>query len=237
MAIGQKTRKHLWAKSGNRCAFCLCELFQEVVPNIHSNIGEECHIISSKEDGPRHKHLINGYDGFDNLILLCSIHHKWIDDLPETFTEEVVRFLKTQHEIKVKDSIKDENEKSEKPQFISIITSGKELLNIISDTYGSRMSYDEITSEEQAEFLGDILAEIFDYGEEVDLLTTIDIKMRIELRLNQILKELNEHGYYLYGKKIVGKIKVMEQIHENCIFSQIIVSKRPEIRYYLVDNE
>ncbi len=237
MAISQKTRKHLWAKSGNRCAFCLSELFQEVVPNKHSNIGEECHIISSKANGPRPKNLIHGYDEFDNLILLCKIHHKWIDDLPETFTEEVVRYLKVQHENKVRNAINEESRTKPKPQFISIITSGKELLNIIIDTYGSRMSYDEIETEEQAEFLGDILAEIFDYGDVIDLTTTIDVKLKIELRLNQILKELREKGYYLYGKKFVGRVKLMGEMQDDWIFSEIIVSKKNEIKYYIEDEE
>lgn len=229
MAISQKTRKHLWAKSGNRCANCLCELFQEVVPNQHTNIGEECHIISSKSNGPRHKKLEDGFDEYDNLILLCKIHHKWIDDLPLTFTEEVIRYLKVQHENKVKKSI-GENSKSI-PQFISIITSGKELMNIISDTFGSRMSYDEIETKEQADFLGPILSEIFDYGEIIDVTTTVAQKIKIELRINEILSELDEQGYYLFGKKSIGKVNLMGKVHEDIIFSEIIVSKNKEIKY------
>lgn len=55
MSITDKTRKKLWAKSGNRCALCKEELVaykeeksDEVV------IGEECHIISNRPSGPRH---------------------------------------------------------------------------------------------------------------------------------------------------------------------------------------
>ena len=55
MAITNKTRKLLWGRSGNRCAFCKIELVAEKDHNnVNLNLGEECHIISSKIKGPRH---------------------------------------------------------------------------------------------------------------------------------------------------------------------------------------
>jgi hypothetical protein len=41
MAISDKTRKSLWAKSGNRCSICKIELFSEKDADVF-NIGEEC---------------------------------------------------------------------------------------------------------------------------------------------------------------------------------------------------
>ena len=55
MAISDKTRKKLWAKSGNRCSICKTDLFSNKEKAEDLNIGEECHIISSKPKGPRHK--------------------------------------------------------------------------------------------------------------------------------------------------------------------------------------
>jgi hypothetical protein len=65
-----------------------------------SLIGEECHIIAKSVDGPRGNpdfpaDRINKYE---NLILLCSIHHKIIDDQPNTYTAEYLNQLKTEHE-------------------------------------------------------------------------------------------------------------------------------------------
>ena len=77
MAISNKDRKNLWAKSGNRCAICKTELFNKTVNTDEFNIGEECHIISSQKRGPRYKELEN-YDTSDNLVLLCRNHHKVI---------------------------------------------------------------------------------------------------------------------------------------------------------------
>ncbi|MFD2881816.1 HNH endonuclease [Paenibacillus rhizoplanae] len=64
-------------------------------------IGEECHIISGQKNGPRHdqnrpKDVI---DTYDNFILLCRIHHKMIDDQPETFTEDIIKQIKVNHEL------------------------------------------------------------------------------------------------------------------------------------------
>ena len=75
MAITSKTRKELWAKSGNRCAICKKELVHQISQEDGSFIiGDECHIISSSIDGPRYKPGIEDYDSYDNLLLLCKIH-------------------------------------------------------------------------------------------------------------------------------------------------------------------
>jgi predicted restriction endonuclease len=119
MPITDKTRKNLWAKSGNRCAICKKELFSNVEKQKDTNIGEECHIISSKFNGPRYKSGITDYDVYDNLILLCRNHHKIIDDLTDTYTEEVLRYFKLNHENWVSASLNSslETENKNKPRF------------------------------------------------------------------------------------------------------------------------
>lgn len=53
MSITSKSRKELWAKSGNRCAICKKELVNQISEEDGSYIiGDECHIISSSIDGP-----------------------------------------------------------------------------------------------------------------------------------------------------------------------------------------
>lgn len=139
MAISEKTRKMLWAKSGNRCAICKIELITEQKTDSNLNIGEECHIISSKSKGPRHKSNLNDYDSFDNLILLCRNHHKEIDTLIDSFPEEI--------------------------KFLVRISSGKELMNILSDAMGYRVDYDNIISKDEADYIGSTLQTFIDYGE------------------------------------------------------------------------
>jgi hypothetical protein len=73
-----------------------------------SVVGEECHIISSKSNGPRYnpEFRIDEIDSYSNLILLCRIHHKIIDDQPETFTADILRQLRANHERYVKETLK-----------------------------------------------------------------------------------------------------------------------------------
>lgn len=80
MAITSKTRKELWAKSGNRCAICKKELVNQISEDDGSFIiGNECHIISCSTEGHRYKPGIEDYDSYDNLLLLCKNHHREID--------------------------------------------------------------------------------------------------------------------------------------------------------------
>lgn len=100
MGITLKTHKILWGKSGNRCSFpdCKVELvMDESETDNPSVIGQEAHIVGKKINGPRGESTmsIEERDKYDNLILLCSIHHKLIDDQPNTYTiEKLVDFKK-----------------------------------------------------------------------------------------------------------------------------------------------
>lgn len=97
MAITEKTRKILWARSGNRCAMCKKELVMEkTMLDSESIIGDECHIISEKPKGPRANfNLEIDYDTYSNLILLCKVHDKIIDDQPNEFSAEYLHKLKS----------------------------------------------------------------------------------------------------------------------------------------------
>jgi hypothetical protein len=108
MAITEKDRKILWGKSGNRCAICRCEL---VMGGLQDDggavVGDECHIVAKSSAGPRGNPDIkkSQLDKYNNLILLCKIHHKAIDDQPSLFTEAHLRQIKERHEEWVKASL------------------------------------------------------------------------------------------------------------------------------------
>jgi hypothetical protein len=142
MAISDKTRKILWGRSGNRCAYCREELvFEKDQFNRHLNIGEECHIVSKSKKGPRNR-IIEGfdYDGPDNLILLCCNHHTMIDEQVEVYSEDELIALKNSHEKWVTENLEtriethDEQHKETKAaSLISFITSKHDVeMNITS---------------------------------------------------------------------------------------------------------
>jgi hypothetical protein len=227
MGISNKTRKNLWAKSGNRCSICKTELFAGQINEDEFNIGEECHIISSKQNGPRYKSNLDDYDTYDNLILLCRNHHKEIDELTDSYTEELLRYMKLNHENWVKTTLTDSinNDKKEKPRFLTRITSGKELLNIISDSYGYRTDYDEVVNEEDAQYIGGVLQELTDYGDISGMVEVYD-KVQIGLQLNELLKDLEQKGYFLFGEKNIEKIKFGNGDIDNWAIATIVIKKK-----------
>ncbi len=110
MGISLKTHKMLWGRAGNRCAMpeCRIELVMDATEtDDESLIGEECHIVAKSPDGPRGdasfpKDKINKYE---NLILMCRVHHKIIDDQTGTYTISFLNQLKSEHEQWVRESL------------------------------------------------------------------------------------------------------------------------------------
>jgi hypothetical protein len=62
-----------------------------------SVLGEVAHIVAQSPGGPRAGEVTE-VDAYDNLILLCSIDHKRIDDQVSYFTRERLRAIKIAHE-------------------------------------------------------------------------------------------------------------------------------------------
>ena len=197
MAITDKTRKILWAKSGNKCAICSCSLVLNNTTEGNYIIGEECHIISESPSGPRHKCGLSNYDSYDNLLLLCRNHHKEIDDNVQTYSEDILRYMKTKHENRFAESTK---QKQVEPQFIERIISGKELVRIIGSKHAYTYDYDENDSEVGIEYVSGVLQNIVDCGELYSDLEVYD-KIKIDLELSNTLKELESKGYFLFGEK------------------------------------
>jgi len=223
MSISNKTRKNLWAKSANKCAICKTKLFTEKESKDTFNIGEECHIISSKPNGPRHKPNLDDYDTFDNLLILCRNHHKEIDELTDTYSEEVLRYMKQNHENWVNDTLNNKinSENNEKLRFLTRITSGKELMNIIFNAFGYRTDHDEIETEEEADYIGGILQTFVDYGEISDVIETHD-KVKISLEFNELLKELEQRGYFLFGERNLESYANIK----NCPIATLLITKK-----------
>jgi hypothetical protein len=92
------TVKRLFAVSGNRCAFPTCT--NPIVGLAGEPLGEICHIEAESARGPRYNpdQTDEQRRGFDNLILLCSIHHTTIDSDVNTYTVPWLQGTKRRHE-------------------------------------------------------------------------------------------------------------------------------------------
>ena len=85
--------------SGNRCAFPKCST-PLVDPQSGSIVGEVCHIQGEKPGAARYDQNQSNEErhGFDNLILLCNVHHKVADDDELAYTVERLIQMKKEHE-------------------------------------------------------------------------------------------------------------------------------------------
>lgn len=205
MAISDKTRKALWAKSGNRCSICRIELVQnEEQATDNLIIGEECHIISSKEKGPRGniKEEIVDFDGFDNLLLLCANDHKRVDELTDIYTIEKLRVIKSLHENWVKTTLEKDvtafSNDNLNIKSLSKITCGHQIVDIINSAGLFDFSNDELKTKEEAELIGGLFQQLADYSEDLDLMG-IGERTVLSVELNSDIEALNNAGFLLFG--------------------------------------
>ena len=99
VSITQQTLKKLFALSGNKCAFPNCNNPIYDTEN-DSLIGEMCHIKAKCANGPRfdENQTDEERNSFENLILMCSNHHIFIDDDPASYIVERLQKIKADHE-------------------------------------------------------------------------------------------------------------------------------------------
>lgn len=94
-----KTIKQLFALSKNECAFPKCPV-EIVLEENNTVVGEVCHIRGLRPNAARHDptQTDDERNAFENLILMCSIHHKVIDEDDESYTVQRLLEIKKSHE-------------------------------------------------------------------------------------------------------------------------------------------
>jgi len=219
VTISDKTRKLLWGRAANRCAICKNELvINSTKNNDESIIGEECHIISLQSKGPRYNSDFpeKKIDSYNNLILLCRIHHKMIDDQCETYTGEILENFKKNHEKWVSEmlQISDKKPKLSKikrirknvPEYLKRLSTGKEVMNLINNSYAAYLDHDDVETEQEIELLENFLQTVGDFiefGSDFDP----SLQVRISFELNQALKKLEESGFFVFGAREIQLIE------------------------------
>lgn len=98
--IPQNILRRLYAHSGNQCAYPGCS-----APLFEDNgllTGECCHIEAYSPLGARYNPQQSDEErnGFNNLLLLCSRHHKIVDSDINAYTVEILKRMKNDHEMK-----------------------------------------------------------------------------------------------------------------------------------------
>jgi hypothetical protein len=210
MGINVKQRKLLWGKSGNKCAICKAKLMLDGKRADETSIvGIECHIRSLKPNGPRHDnhYPLGQIDDYKNLILLCGVHHKIIDDLCNEYTTDNLIKIKTDHEEWVAQQLSPESKlihpkvvrvKENIPTHLLQMTSGKQLAYLINGCAAMSYCYDDTFSKQEVSLTSDFLQEIQDY---VDVYTELDISIRIEseMLLNDYIEKLDKKNIWVFA--------------------------------------
>jgi hypothetical protein len=175
-------------------------------------IGEECHIVSSKKNGPRGNEEFDGdFDNYDNLILLCGNDHTRIDSVPSFFPSHKLRDLKYAHEQWVKAALRKDAAAFSNPQFhmesLARIRTGKQLLDIVLGSHAHQFDYPEFDDREESETVADFFQLMQDYG---DIWSEIEVseRIRIGFELNSSIKEIEATDLLLFGSQRKMKIRL-----------------------------
>ncbi len=218
MAVSDKTRKILWGRSGNRCAIFRHELVVDATPgDDESVIGEECHIVSRAGSGPRFNPSVpeSDLDDSANLTLLCRVHHKMVDDQHETYTVEVLRSLKANHEKWVSSTLTEGKPigpvrvrriAGNIPSHLVRLTSGRDPFAVVDGASGYAFEHEEPTSDAEAELLASFLQEMQDYGEVSTVLEAGD-RVQAGFRMSALLQDLAQAGFWVFGGREVRRLE------------------------------
>jgi len=175
MTITDRTRRMLWGRSAARCALCRRHLVEDETDSSEASvIGEEAHIIARSPGGPRYAPLpAEKVDHISNLVLLCRIHHKQVDDQVQDFPVETLRFIKAQHESEMRARTADETADSERidpsaaPTILPAVNTGDQLWEIVADTMAYRIVglEDGQAPEQTVDAVDCFLQSVVDWGE------------------------------------------------------------------------
>lgn len=212
MAITDKTRKILWGRSGNRCAICRQKLVvDETGIDAESVVGDECHINSGSLGGPRFDASIDPIqiDDLSNLLLLCRVHHKMVDDQFETYTAELLRSIKSNHERWVDTKFSEAETtppvrlrrlKSEIPTQLELVSSGTQLLNLVSGCHASYLNHSDDLTDDEVELVGGFLQSMKDWVDFSLDMEPLD-RVRATRTLSDELEDLKRQGFLVFSAK------------------------------------
>jgi hypothetical protein len=225
VSITDRTRKILWGRSGNLCAYCRRALVEDRDElSDESVVGDECHIIGEKPGAAR-GHLgigMDDLDEYDNLVLLCKVHHKLVDDQAETYPVERLRAMKAAHELWVKETLA-RKPGGKQPHFALLfrIQTGKQLTNLIRGADGFLFDHDEPETEEEAQLIGGFLQKIRDWG---DIWSDLETSQQVEtsFSLTKDIKEIEAAGFLTFGTTEQRKMRSGDKVF-GCVVAVMAV--------------
>lgn len=217
MAISARTRKRLWAKSGNRCAIDKVELIRPARDRDDDTVyGRECHIRGPRPESPRYDPTLSAKDAdvYENLILLCGDCHTDIDDNKHYYTPQRLQLIKVEHEAWVRETLgfrvshhSTDDKQEDVPAFLFRLRTGEQIFSVIAGSYGYDFAHGDLREGAEAEIVGGFLQQAMDWGELSDELQSAET-VRATYSLDQALSEIEEAGFWVFGGVAHRRVQV-----------------------------
>lgn len=181
-----------------------------------SVVGDECHVVSGKAQGPRYDPTfpLDCLDELGNLILLCRVHHKMIDDQVETYTRELLQTLRANHEKWVSSTLSDDKHpkqprvrrlKDSIPTHLVRLTSGRDVIAVVANAHAFSFDHDELNSEVEVDLVGGFLQTCQDWG---DVLSDeAGDRVKVAYDLTKMLQELEAVGFWVFGAREIQRLE------------------------------
>lgn len=218
VGISDKDRKILWGRSGNRCALCRRVLVAGRTPtDDESVIGDEAHIAARSSGGPRFGECSpNKVDSYENLILLCRVDHKKVDDQPKYYTTARLRQVKAAHEAWIEQALGEVPAPirfqfaSSSPVQLRLIATGSDVWDVVqgADRFVLEDLDEEVAGPEDLDCSATFLQNARDWGEISNEVNDHGMRAVREAKasLKGDLEALRERGLLVFGGQRRGDI-------------------------------
>ncbi|MGW5879991.1 HNH endonuclease [Nocardiopsis terrae] len=218
MAISERTRKIIWIEAGGRCSICRRHLLNHGSSSADPSVfGEEAHIVGRGANGPRAGGLdAKLIDGHDNLILLCSEHHKQIDDQVADFPVARLRKIKEDHKKWIASLDSSESKpiklirdpRHSIPELLKLISRGSEIWTMIEEGHAFEYALPDHMEESDEDLAIEFLDLVGDYMDISADLGGIRQKRDAQKLLQEYIENLRGRGLLvgaaLYRMLLVG---------------------------------
>jgi len=105
VSVSVQEQKKVCIASGGKCAFpgCDIELVSYEAGPEGTIVGEIAHLVAEHRQGPRGRSGMTDEERnkANNLMLLCTLHHTVIDQNPHSYSVQVLRQMKADHEKRI----------------------------------------------------------------------------------------------------------------------------------------
>lgn len=205
MTISDRTRKIVWVEAAGRCAACKVQVLTAGTDSDDPSIfGEEAHIVGRSPNGPRGgglpDHLL---DSHENLLLLCSKHHKAIDDQTNYYTVDRLREIKRDHKLWAA-SLGSErpgplrvvpDPRFSAPKALAIIFSGSQLWPLIKECVAIEYAFNPAENEDHEDLIIEFLDTVKEYGDIAEDLVSVRDERDAQKAIDEYIKRLAGSGF------------------------------------------